>query len=189
MSLAVVTVEWGLLDINVTAMHRFCVELLQQLRADLQEVSPDPLTRLNQIIATLSSKAVFVETAKPLVLGTNVQLVGADARIPPEVVMRQERDTGTTYINSVEFNRTAGAHAREVLTYAIANGLCQSKRKLNVRLKAYLGQADGRVNCYVFDHKAIEALSHAAQGSAVLDDYEGIYDPPAKTGAHLHTVK
>ena len=187
MALAIVTKQWGLLDIDIRAMHRFCGELLQQMRAELQEVSPDPLTRLNRIINLLSSKAVFVETAKPLVHGTTVQLVDADQRIPFEVVMRQERDTGFTYINCTEFSKVAGSFTRDVIDFAIANDLCEKRRQ--IRLRAYLGVPDGRVDCYRFNQRKIDALSHAAQGSAVVDDYEGIYDPPAKTGAHLHTVK
>ena len=163
MSLAIVTVQWGLLDIDIRAMHKFCIDLLQQLRAELKEVTPDPLTRLNQIIATLSAKAVFVETAKPLTHGGIVSLVGGGNRIPDEVVMRQERDSSKTFVSCIEFNRQAGAHAREVLAFAEAHKLCDDKRRRNVRLKAHLGVADGRVDCYVFNHKAIDALSHKTQ--------------------------
>ena len=188
-TVAQLCVQWGFFDMNVPAIGRFTVNLLQDMRNELQEVSPDPLTRLNEVLRSLAAKSVFVETSKPRTKGDMVQLVGGGTRIADDIVMRQERDTGKTYVHAGAFTTAAGAYSREILTFCRTHSLCEDKLRRGVRLKAYLGGGDAQVNCYVFDQKAIDAMTNDAKGSAVIDTYDDLYEPPQRSVPHLRPVK
>lgn len=181
---------WKLFDWDYEMICRQLVEYLKQQRLDFRRNSPDELTRLNDVIWRLSRNAVRLEVSRPMRRGD--RLMTKTGVLPTgDVVCRQEDDTGLTYIYTRAFNEEAGSYAKQIMEYAIDNGLAEKDVRRGVRLKAYLGMADTQVTCFVFFQKAIDRLVNAQKDidSAVVDTYSDESAEPHPHAPHLRTVK
>lgn len=183
-------VEWKLFDWDYEAICRKLVEYLKQQRVDFRRHSPDELTRLNDVIWRLSRNAVRLEVSRPLRRGD--RLMTKTGVLPNgDVSCRQEDDTGLTYIYTKAFHEEAGSYTKQIIDYAVKNGLAEPKVRRGVKLKAYLGMPDTQVTCYVFFQKAIDKLVNSQKDidSAVVDTYEDESAEPHPHAPHLRTVK
>ncbi len=88
-----------LLPFEPAPIAAFGIQVLYQLRADMRQVEPDDLMRLQWALSALSSKAIVVETGKPIRKGDLLQ-INDQAVLRGEVLMRQELDTGTTLVHT-----------------------------------------------------------------------------------------